>query len=168
MPGSLRYPRLIRSRPSEQSNWKPGSRLPQIAVGIRVHACRIAMKSSRAGRIHHPWDGCRTPMTPQPERRKVEAVCWHCHGERRCVCATLSWGPNRCGKRVVLLLAAGRPESVRLVSVRPHMNVGIFARVRRWEAATLDDVLISGSICSFTILWTCGGRVCRAGERSRG
>src|ERR1700681_195056 len=33
--------------------------------------------------IHHPWNGCKTCLTPQLENpsRKVEAVCWHCNGE---------------------------------------------------------------------------------------
>jgi hypothetical protein len=29
--------------------------------------------------IHHPWDGCKTCLTPQPEKpaRRMESACWH-------------------------------------------------------------------------------------------
>ena len=49
-------------------------------------------------RIHHPWDGCKTCLTPQPENPtgKVESVCWHCNGERACPCSTC-WNPATCG-----------------------------------------------------------------------
>jgi hypothetical protein len=71
-----------------------------------------------SGRIHHPWDGCKTPMPESAEpiiparadcgcpgsvcprcwlcpehcqhRRHPgeSAACWHCGGGRRCACST--------------------------------------------------------------------------------
>jgi len=47
--------------------------------------------------VHRPWDGCGTPMAPQSELRKVEALCWHCQGARRCGCSTCwTGGPGEC------------------------------------------------------------------------
>lgn len=47
--------------------------------------------------VHHPWNGCSTPMPPQPELRKVEALCWHCSGTGRCGCSTCwTGGPGEC------------------------------------------------------------------------
>lgn len=64
----------------------------------RPATCAASCYEVEPGRwIHHPWDGCATPMPPQSEGRKVEAVCWHCAGVRRCGCSTC-WqaGPGPC------------------------------------------------------------------------
>jgi hypothetical protein len=67
-------------------------------TGSRPAKCSSTCYEIEPGRwIHHPWDGCTTPMTAQPERRKAEAVCWHCDGERRCRCSTCwAGGPGEC------------------------------------------------------------------------
>jgi hypothetical protein len=36
--------------------------------------------------IHHPWNGCTTPMPPEKARREAERTCWHCGGEGKCTC----------------------------------------------------------------------------------
>lgn len=48
--------------------------------------------------IHHPWDGCKTCLTPLPEKppQKVESICWHCNGEGACPCSTC-WNPATSG-----------------------------------------------------------------------
>ncbi len=48
--------------------------------------------------IHHPWDGCTTiqPEAGEP-LRKVQEMCWHCHGAKRCDCiACWQGGPSDC------------------------------------------------------------------------
>ncbi len=64
----------------------------------RPATCAASCYEVEPGRwIHHPWDGCATPLPPQSEGRKVEAVCWHCAGERRCGCSTCwTGGPGEC------------------------------------------------------------------------
>jgi hypothetical protein len=41
--------------------------------------------------IHHPWNGCTTPM-PEYERPPLplSKECWHCGGEGFCLCVTCS------------------------------------------------------------------------------
>jgi hypothetical protein len=38
--------------------------------------------------IHHPWDGCKTPMPPSQPALIVEKACWHCGGSGECTCIT--------------------------------------------------------------------------------
>lgn len=59
------------------------------ALSARPATCSTSCYEVERGKwIHRPWTGCCTPMPPQTERREVEAVCWHCGGERRCACST--------------------------------------------------------------------------------
>jgi hypothetical protein len=64
----------------------------------RAATCAASCYEIEPGRwIHHPWDNCVTSMPLQLERRKAEAVCWHCDGERRCPCSTCwAGGPGEC------------------------------------------------------------------------
>lgn len=73
------------------------------ALSVRPVTCSPTCYEVEPGkRIHHPWDGCKTCQTPQPEKlaRKVESVCWHCNGERVCSCSTCgnpaTSGPGGC------------------------------------------------------------------------
>jgi hypothetical protein len=62
---------------------------PASIPGVSAATCGATCHEIEPGRwIHQPRDGCRTPMTPQPGRRKAEAVCWHCGGKRHCACST--------------------------------------------------------------------------------
>jgi TubC N-terminal docking domain len=61
----------------------------------RPAACSPTCYEIEPGRwIRHPWDGCKTCLTPQPRKPtlRVESVCWHCKGEKSCQCITC-WSP---------------------------------------------------------------------------
>jgi hypothetical protein len=36
--------------------------------------------------VHHPWNGCTTPMPPAKTTPVIEQTCWHCVGEGKCRC----------------------------------------------------------------------------------
>jgi hypothetical protein len=64
-------------------------------LSARSITCSSTCYEIEPGRwIHHPWDGCKTCLTPPPENRpqRVESVCRHCNGERACPCITC-WNP---------------------------------------------------------------------------
>lgn len=73
------------------------------ALSARADTCSSACYEIEPDKwIHHPWDGCRTCLARQPENptRKMESMCWHCHGERACPCSTCrnpaTSGPGDC------------------------------------------------------------------------
>jgi len=72
-------------------------------LSARPDTCSSTCYEVEPGKwIHHPWDGCKTCLTPSPEMppREVESVCWHCNGERACSCGTcwnlVAGGPGDC------------------------------------------------------------------------
>jgi hypothetical protein len=70
-------------------------------LSVRPVTCSPTCYEIEPGkRIHHPWAGCRTSVTPRAEKppRKVESTCWHCNGTRECGCSTC-WRPTVQGKR---------------------------------------------------------------------
>ena len=47
--------------------------------------------------VHRPWAGCTTIQPEADALRKVAVTCWHCQGEKRCVCmACWQAGPGEC------------------------------------------------------------------------
>ena len=47
--------------------------------------------------VHRPWAGCTTIQPEADALRKVAVTCWHCQGEKRCVCmACWQAGPGPC------------------------------------------------------------------------
>jgi virulence-associated protein VagC len=90
---------------------RPASKVPQeLKERLRSHKAEVlaALKEQAAARpatcaascyeiepgrwIHHPWDGCQTPMPPTKPRQAAERACWHCQGARFCACSTCAQG----------------------------------------------------------------------------
>lgn len=55
--------------------------------------------------IHHPWNGCKTCITPLPNNLpgKAQVACWHCAGSGKCDCISCGrfetrtvWKAGRC------------------------------------------------------------------------
>jgi hypothetical protein len=68
------------------------------ALRSRPATCAASCYEIDAGRwIHHPWDGCTTIQPEVGELHKVQEMCWHCHGQKRCDCiACWQAGPSEC------------------------------------------------------------------------
>jgi hypothetical protein len=63
------------------------------ALSARPATCAASCYEIEPGRwIHHPWDGCQTPMPPTKPRQAAERACWHCQGARFCACSTCAQG----------------------------------------------------------------------------
>jgi hypothetical protein len=84
--------------------------------------------------IHHPWDGCKTPVSPKTANPIPQAGCKHCGGHGMCGCPACSlrrtseptpcsmcrWEDHR------LWLAATRPrECWHCEERRRHGEVGL-------------------------------------------
>jgi TubC N-terminal docking domain len=81
---------------------------PEIVAVLsgRTDFCALTCYEIEPGcRIHHPWDGCKTCITPLPNNlpRKAQVACWHCTGSGKCACVSCgrfepraAWSPGRC------------------------------------------------------------------------
>jgi hypothetical protein len=80
---------------------RPAENLPaRLREQLRVHKSEIleVLRSRPAtcgptyyeigrGRwIHHPWDGCKTPVSPNTLNPATQAECKHCNGTGECSC----------------------------------------------------------------------------------
>ena len=68
-------------------------------AGTRPLTCSLTCYEIEPGRwVHHPWEGCRTPVLPAATQETIEdrgqadyegplsRPCWHCSGSAVCLC----------------------------------------------------------------------------------
>jgi hypothetical protein len=73
-------------------------------LSSRPACCSATCYEIEPGRwIHHPWDGCTTPMPPAKAQPTAEKACWHCAGTGQCDCILCGrfkshtiWEAGRC------------------------------------------------------------------------
>jgi hypothetical protein len=86
---------------------------------VRPSTCVASCYQIQPGRwIHHPWDGCQTPTTPQTVYEVAQAECKHCDGAGECSCPACTL--RRTEVRVPCSMCRWQARQLWLVASRPR------------------------------------------------
>ena len=67
--------------------------------------------------VHHPWDGCKTPVSAMQPADAPEVECQHCKGAGECSCPACTL--RRTEGAVPCLMCQARRRQVWLAATRP-------------------------------------------------
>jgi hypothetical protein len=89
------------------------------ALRSRPATCGSTCYEIERGRwIHHPWDGCKTPVSPKTVNPAMQAECKHCGGAGECSCTACTL--RRTEKAAPCLMCQPHKRQVWLAATRPE------------------------------------------------
>jgi hypothetical protein len=113
----------------------PASKVPpELKERLRAHKAEVleALRSRPAtcaptcyeigrGRwVHHPWDGCKTPVSPKTVNPARQAECKHSNGAGECSCPACNL--RRVSEPAPCLMCEPEKRQVWLAATRPEKH----------------------------------------------